>query len=173
MDYAVVEDLETGDQLVFAESRLRAYDKKLARALDASLDGGRAEESPVDGSGSEGSEGDHYRLIRRVSGRDLVGLRYEPLFPYFSDQPNSFVVLEDGFVTTEDGTGIVHLAPAYGEDDFRICRTANIELVDPLDAEARFLEPVSEYVGLFCKDADKPIIKRLKQEGKLVAQGTI
>jgi isoleucyl-tRNA synthetase len=173
IDYAVVEELETGDQLVFAESRLAAYDKKLARALDASSDGGRGEEAPVGGSGSEGSEGDHYRLIRRVSGRDLVGLRYEPLFPYFSDQPNSFVVLEDGFVTTEDGTGIVHLAPAYGEDDFRICRMADIELVDPLDAEARFLEPVSEYVGIFCKDADKPIIKRLKQEGKLIAQGTI
>ena len=51
--------------------------------------------------------------------------------PYFADQPNAFVVLEDEFVTTEEGTGIVHMAPAYGEDDFRVCRPAGIELVDP------------------------------------------
>ena len=74
---------------------------------------------------------------------------------------------------TEDGTGVVHMAPAYGEDDFRVCRGVGIDLVDPLDSEARFQEPVSEYVGMVCKDADKLIIKRLKDEGKLVHQSTI
>jgi isoleucyl-tRNA synthetase len=157
IEYAVVEDRETGDQLVFAEARLAAYDPSLASALAA----------------GSGDEGDRYRLVRRLPGSELARLRYAPLFPYFADQPKSFVVLEDDFVTTEDGTGIVHMAPAYGEDDFRICRAAGIELVDPLDEEARFLEPVSEYVGVFCKDADKAIIKRLKDEGQLLIQDTI
>ncbi len=158
--YALVEDLESGDCLVFAEGRLAAYDKKLGELLAKDAAG-------------EGAEGSKFRFVSRLSSSDLVGARYEPLFPYFADQPNSFVVLEDGFVTTADGTGIVHMAPAYGEDDFRVCRMAGIDLVDPLDSEARFLEPISEYLGLVCKDADKQIIKRLKDEGKLVAQSTV
>jgi isoleucyl-tRNA synthetase len=166
ISYAVVEELEGGDHLVFAEARLAAYDKSLAKALSGNL-----EESE-----KIGQQGEKYRLVRLVSGADLVGLRYEPVFPYYADDASRqgrFVILEDGFVTTEDGTGIVHIAPAYGEDDFRICRRAGIDLVDPLDAEARFLEPVSDYVGLFCKDADKPIIKKLKEDGKLVHQSTL
>jgi isoleucyl-tRNA synthetase len=161
--YVIVEDLESGDHLVFAEARLAAYDKSLAKALSSN-------------SEAAGQQGEKYRLMRRVVGADLVGLRYEPVFSYYANDPaqqNSFVVLEDGFVTTEDGTGIVHIAPAYGEDDFRICRRAGIDLVDPLDAEARFLEPVTDYVGLFCKDADKAIIRKLKEDGKLVQQSTI
>ena len=170
--YALVEDLASGDHLVFAESRLAAYDKKLGNLL-----GNHGAENGSDKGSEEGAEagvvGAKYRFVQRLSGPDLVGARYEPLFPYFAGQPNSFVVLEDGFVTTEDGTGLVHMAPAYGEDDFRICRAARIDLVDPLDSEGRFEEPVSDYVGLFCKDADKQIIKRLKDEGQLVHQSTI
>ncbi|MBJ20621.1 MAG: isoleucine--tRNA ligase [bacterium] len=158
--YVLVEDLESGDHLVFAEGCLAAYDKKLGKAL------------AQEGAG-EGTAGTRYRFVSRLLASDLVGSRYEPLFPYFADQPNSFVVLEDDFVTTEDGTGIVHMAPAYGEDDFRVCRAAGIDLVDPLDSEARFREPVSDYVGLLCKEADKRIIKRLKDEGKLLQQSTI
>jgi isoleucyl-tRNA synthetase len=82
-------------------------------------------------------------------------------------------VLSDGFVTTEDGTGIVHLAPAYGEDDFRVCRAAGIELVDPLDTEARFTKDVPDFAGEQCKDADRGIIKKLKAEDKLVQQSTL
>lgn len=160
IDYVVVASLDGGDHFIFAEARIGAYDKALAKAL-------KSEEA------GEAAEGKQYRFVRRIKGRELVGLGYEPLFPYFSEQPHSFVVLEDGFVTIEDGTGIVHLAPAYGEDDFRICRAKGIDLVDPLDSEARFQEPVSEYVGQFCKDADKAITKRLKDEGKLLHQSTI
>lgn len=159
IDYAVVEDLGSGDHHVFAEARLAAYDKKLGKAL-------------AKGEG-EGAEGKSYRLVRRVAAGDLVGLRYEPLFPYFADEPGAFVVLSDGYVTTEDGTGIVHQAPAFGEDDFRVCRAAGIGLVDPLDAEGRFEAPVDDFAGQFCKDADKGIIKRLKDEGKLVRQDVL
>ena len=166
IEYALVEELESGDRLVVASRRLAAYDKQLAAAL-------------VDGVASAGAnaKGDRFRYIRKVAASELVGLHYEPLFPYFRDRSieqggTAFVVLEDGFVTTEDGTGIVHLAPAYGEDDFRVCRRAGIDLVDPLDAEARFLAPVVDYQGLVCKDADKAIIKRLKDEDRLVQQST-
>jgi isoleucyl-tRNA synthetase len=76
-------------------------------------------------------------------------------------------------VSTSDGTGIVHIAPAYGEDDYRVGRAAGIELVDPLDEQCCFTDRVPDYAGQFCKDADKAIIKRLKDEGKLVHQGTI
>jgi len=157
--YAVVEDLESGDWHVFAEARLAAYDKKLGKAL-------------AKGEG-EGAEGKTYRLVSKVAASDLVGLRYAPLFPYFADEEGAFVVLEDGYVTTEDGTGIVHQAPAFGEDDFRVCRAAGIGLVDPLDAEGVFGEPVSDFAGQFCKDADKAIIKALKDQGKLVKQDVL
>ena len=92
-------------------------------------------------------------------------------FPTSPTSPTRFVILADEFVTTGDGTGIVHMAPAYGEDDFRVCRREGIELVDPLDAEARFTRSVPDYAGQYCKDADKAIIRRLKDEGKLCPPG--
>ncbi|MFO0689203.1 MAG: isoleucine--tRNA ligase [Myxococcota bacterium] len=172
IEYALVEELAGGDRLVLASARLAAYDKKLAAALaDGQAGAGGA-------AAGAGAEGERFRFVRRVGSGELVGLRYAPLFPYFADRAGrdpgrAFVVLEDGFVTTEDGTGIVHLAPAYGEDDFRVCRRVGIDLVDPLDAEARFVAPVVDYLGQVCKDADRAIIKRLKDEGRLVQQSTI
>ncbi len=145
IDYSLVRDRQTGDVYAIAAARLSSVYK---------------------------NESD-YELVRKATGAELAGLRYEPLFPYFAGQANSFVVLSDGFVSTEDGTGIVHLAPAYGEDDFRICRAAGIELVDPLDSEARFTNAVPDFAGQQCKDADKGIIKKLKDEGKVVHQSTL
>jgi isoleucyl-tRNA synthetase len=112
-------------------------------------------------------------VLGRLIGRDLAGLRYAPLFPYFAGRENCFVVLTADFVTVSDGTGIVHLAPAYGEDDFAVCRAAKIDLVDPLDAEARFTSLAPDYEGQFCKDADKQIIADLKADGRLLKQETI
>jgi isoleucyl-tRNA synthetase len=113
------------------------------------------------------------RTLGSFSGQELVGLRYEPLFPYFAEQPNAFRILGDAFVSTSDGTGIVHMAPAYGEDDYRICRREGIALVDPLDAECRFTAEVPEQRGVLCKDADRAIIRQLKDAGKLVRHETI
>jgi isoleucyl-tRNA synthetase len=145
IDYVAVRDAESGEVYVLAEARLGAYYKK---------------------------EGE-YEVLKKVKGRDLEGLTYEPLFNYFKDNPRSFRVLLDSFVSTEDGTGMVHMAPAYGEDDYRVCRAANIPLVEPLDVDCKFTSQVPDYEGQFCKDADKAIIKRLKDEGKLVHQSTI
>ncbi len=145
---------------------------------------------------------ENYTVLGEVPGTNLIGFSYEPLFPYFSATPNAFRVVADDFVTTGDGTGIVHMAPAYGEDDLRVCRANRIilhsgqwtrdesdvwrgnewpnNLPDPLDEECRFSEIVTaddwyrtECLNKFCKDADKAIIARLKAEGKLFHQATI
>ena len=119
---------------------------------------------------------EQYELVWEGKGEALKGMEYEPLFPYFADQKakGAFVVLNDDYVTTDDGVGLVHIAPAYGEDDFRVCKEAGITaFADPLDASCNFTDEVPEYKGRFCKDCDKDIIKRLKAEGKLVHQATI
>jgi isoleucyl-tRNA synthetase len=99
-----------------------------------------------------------YQVVGEFTGSQLVNRGYEPLFPYFPDHAGAFRILADGFVSTGDGTGIVHCAPAFGEDDFKLCKREGIALVDYLE---------------FCKDADKAIIRRLKDEGKLVHQSTM
>ena len=119
---------------------------------------------------------EQYELVAAFKGSDLKGAAYEPLFPYYEAKraEGAFVVLNDDYVTTDDGTGLVHIAPAYGEDDFRVCQEAGMHaIVDPLDAACAFTAEIPEYQGRFCKDCDKDIIKRLKAEGKLVHQSTI
>jgi isoleucyl-tRNA synthetase len=143
--YAVLTEKDSGDTYIVAKERLSAVWKNE----------------------------DAYELVTELSGADIAGATYEPLFPYFADQPNAFQVLAADFVSTGDGTGIVHLAPAYGEDDYAACRAAEIDFVDPLNDECQFTSAVPDYEGQFCKDADKAIIKRLKDEGKLVKQATI
>lgn len=119
---------------------------------------------------------EQYEIVSRFKGSALKGCKYEPIFPYYSakEAEGAFVVLNDDYVTTSDGTGLVHIAPAYGEDDFRVCKTNGITaFADPLDESCAFTKEIPEYAGRFCKDCDKDIIKRLKVEGKLVHQATI
>ena len=119
---------------------------------------------------------EQYELVAEFKGTELKGTEYEPIFPYFADKKaeGAFRVLNDDYVTTDDGVGLVHIAPAYGEDDFRVCQEAGMKaIVDPLDQACAFTDQVPEYKGRFCKDCDKDIIKRLKAEGKLVHQATI
>ena len=119
---------------------------------------------------------EQYETVAEFKGNALKGTTYEPMFPYFADKKaeGAFVVLNDDYVTTDDGVGLVHIAPAYGEDDFRVCKEAGITaFADPLDDACAFTDAVPEYKGRFCKDCDKDIIKWLKAEGKLVHQATI
>ena len=119
---------------------------------------------------------EQYELVAEFKGTELKGTEYEPIFPYFADKKaeGAFRVLNDDYVTTDDGVGLVHIAPAYGEDDFRVCKEAGMNaIVDPLDQACAFTDQVPEYADRFCKDCDKDIIKRLKAEGKLVHQATI
>ena len=119
---------------------------------------------------------EQYEVVKELKGAEMKGWRYEPIFPYFADKAaeGAFVVLNDDYVTTDDGVGIVHIAPAYGEDDFRVCREAGMTaFVDPLDDACAFTDEIPEYKGRFCKDCDKDLIKALKASGKLVHQSTI
>ncbi|MEI6892654.1 MAG: isoleucine--tRNA ligase [Pontiella sp.] len=145
IDYVAIKDQETQQVFILAEARLSAYYKK----------------------------DEEYEILKFYKGSELEGLKYEPLFDFFADNENSFQVLNDDFVSTEDGTGMVHMAPAYGEDDYRICREKDIPLVDPLDDDCVFTSQVPDYEGQFCKEADKAIIKALKAGGQLIHQSTI
>ncbi len=108
-----------------------------------------------------------HEVIGAYKGRDLAEKRYTPMFSYFADRQNAFRVIADGFVTLEDGTGIVQLAPAFGEIDFFVCTKEGIEVVCPVDANGHFTDEVPEYAGMLFKDAEKEIIRRLKKENKM------
>ncbi len=112
-------------------------------------------------------------IVASFKGKELIGKKYHPVFPYFSDKQDAFRVIAADFVSTEDGTGIVHTAPAFGETDFYACKDAGIPLVCPVDNNGRFTREIPEYEGLFVKDADKDIIRRLKESERLFYRGTI
>ncbi len=112
------------------------------------------------------------RLVGTVKGKDLVGRTYEPMFPYFRGHANSFRVLAGDFVDTSEGTGVVHMAPGFGEDDQRLCEAHGIALVCPVDDRGAYTHEVSDYVGVNVLEANKPIIKRLKDEGRLLRHVT-
>lgn len=111
-------------------------------------------------------------VIKTLLGRELLDLHYQPIFPYFKSHPNAFKIISGDFVTTEDGTGIVHIAPGFGEDDQRICAENNIEIVCPVDSRGCFTEAVSDYYGLQVFDTNDLIIQRLKSERVLIKADT-
>jgi isoleucyl-tRNA synthetase len=108
-----------------------------------------------------------FEVLSSMKGEQLKGLRYAPLFPFFADQEGAFKVIADSFVTVEDGTGIVHAAPAFGETDFFACKNEGIEIVCPVDSNGKFTKEVPPFEGMMVKDADKDIIRTLKKEGKV------
>ncbi|MBT4160707.1 MAG: isoleucine--tRNA ligase [Gammaproteobacteria bacterium] len=122
------------------------------------------------------SKGGELEALREFKGTELVGLKYEPLLPYFSDleSEGAFVVLSDDYVSTESGTGVVHQAPAFGEDDFRILKAAGIQArVCPVDMSGQFTAEVTDFAGMHVKEADKQIIRLLKDQGSLYIQDVI
>ncbi|HEX2583108.1 MAG TPA: isoleucine--tRNA ligase, partial [Chlamydiales bacterium] len=111
-------------------------------------------------------------ILERFKGASLNGKKYRPLFPFFQENDAFRVILEEA-VSMDDGTGIVHSAPAFGEVDFFACKRENIELVCPVDNNGKFTEEVPPYAGMLVKDADKSIMHDLKKQGNLFYQGTI
>ncbi|KFM74142.1 Isoleucine--tRNA ligase, cytoplasmic, partial [Stegodyphus mimosarum] len=151
LDYVKVKDNSTGKVYIMMEARLEALFKK-----------------PTE-----------YTVLERFKGKVLKDLTYEPLFPYFKHlkSKGAFRVLCDGYVTEESGTGIVHQAPYFGEDDYRVCLangviTKDQEMICPLDFSGKFTDPVTDFKNQYVKDADKNIVKYLKSIGRLVHQGT-
>ena len=156
IDYVKVHD---GDEYyILAESRLHAYYKDPSKC----------------------------EIVWKKKGAELIDTRYEPLFPYFADlyKPNdgkdgtdphngAFRVFNADFVSTEDGTGIVHTAPGFGEDDNKVFKGSGIPTICPVDNECKFTAEVPDYQGRFVKDCDKDVMDRLKKEGKLVKRDLI
>ena len=139
VDYVVVESELTGrtERYLLAEARLAAYAKEFGEDAAA-------------------------RIVRRCRGSELLGLGYTPPFSYFLGHPKSHVVLHADYVTTEDGTGIVHIAPAFGEEDKLLTDQYGIVPVVPVGSDGRFREPVSDYAGTHVFEANTRIIEHLK-----------
>jgi isoleucyl-tRNA synthetase len=132
IDYTVLE--HAGERVIVGAARVGAYAKELA----------------------------DYEPVGTVKGSELVGRSYEPLFDFLADTPRAFRVLGGDFVSTEDGTGAVHMAPAFGEDDQNLCLAAGIPTVVTVDERARFTSLVPPYQGMQVFEANKPIIRDLK-----------
>ena len=103
-----------------------------------------------------------------VTGAELVGRTYRPLFPFFADRPGSFCVLAADFVATDEGTGIVHIAPGFGEEDFDLAKAAGIPVVSPVDDQGCFTDDVPPYAGLQVFDANAPVTADLEAQGALL-----
>ena len=142
VDYCVVE--HEGERLVLAEARLGAYERELEGAV----------------------------RVGTLRGSELVGRRYRPLFDYFSATPNAFRVLGGDFVTTDDGTGVVHMAPGFGEDDQLACQAAGIETICPMDSHGCYTAEVVDWAGQHVFAANPAVIKRLKADGVVVRHDT-
>ena len=143
VDYVVVEGDRSGregsdaERYLLAEARVAAYSREL---------------------GEDASE----RIVQRLKGSELLGRHYTPPFSYFVGRPNAHQILSADYVTTEDGTGIVHIAPAFGEEDKVVTDAADIEPVVPVGPDGRFTAPVAEYEGMLVFDANLAIIDHLK-----------
>ena len=142
IDYAVME--ENGQKYILAQALLGRYKKQL----------------------------EHATQVGTLKGKDLVGLSYEPMFPYFSHlkSQGAFKVLSGDFVSTEDGTGIVHIAPGFGQDDFDACRAYadDFPVVCPVDEAGKFTAEVPDYEGKQVFETNEPIMQWLKEHGLLV-----
>ncbi|MFD4368797.1 isoleucine--tRNA ligase [Rhodococcus sp. NPDC058521] len=117
--------------------------------------------------------GESPEVVSEHKGSELVGLSYDPPFDFFLGHENAHRVIAADYVTTESGTGVVHLAPAFGEEDMEYCTANGISVVQPLDAGGRFTSMVPPYEGVQVFDANPQIIKDLKAAGKLLRHETI
>ena len=143
VDYAVMAHPD-GNTYILAAARIGGYEKEL-----------------------EGAE-----QVATLKGSELVGRVYTPLFPFFADTENAFQVLGAEFVTTEDGTGVVHMAPGFGEDDQNECNAAGIPTICPMDEHGQYTAEITPWVGRHVFDANPDVIKALKEMGVVMRHDT-
>jgi isoleucyl-tRNA synthetase len=148
IDYVKVRERSTGRNFILAEALLSSNFKN----LDSDIE-----------------------VIKKMKGHELVELTYAPLAPYFADraEKGAFRIISSDHVTTDTGTGLVHMAPAFGEDDYFACVRAGIPIVNPVDDDGMFTAEVPDYQGRRVKEADKDIIADLKKRGVLFKQDTL
>ncbi|MDA3624448.1 isoleucine--tRNA ligase [Saccharopolyspora sp. WRP15-2] len=147
VDYVLVAPANSSERYVLAEARLSAYAREL---------------------GEDVAE----HVVERFKGSDLLGTKYQPPFDFFVGRENAHQVLAADYVTTDDGTGLVHIAPAFGEDDKVVTDAAGIEPVVPVDAHGKFTAEVPPYQGLQVFEANKQIARDLKDRGLLLRHET-
>ena len=139
IDYAVMESGD-GHRYVLAEARLGSYEKEL----------------------------DGAQRVGTLKGSELVGRSYTPLFSFLADTPNAFRVLPGDFVTTEDGTGVVHMAPGFGEDDQNACNAVGIPTICPMDEKGCYTAEITPWSGTHVFEANPLVIRHLKDAGHVV-----
>ena len=118
-----------------------------------------------------GSHAEHVKVLRRAKGRELLGWHYRPLYTFLPITDDYCYVISGAFVSTEDGTGLVHIAPAFGADDMEAGRKFNLPTLMTVDAQGRFIDAVGPWRGIFVKDADPLIQQELTQRGLMFKQG--
>jgi len=145
-----------GDVFIVAESRLHVLPQAMAKGKEQRLN-------------------PNWSIEKTVLGKELDGLKYKPLFKWYGESVQSaFRVCVDSYVKDDSGTGVVHQAPAYGEDDYRVCLENQVvlkgdSLPDPVDANGCFMAPApSDLIGVYVKDADKMLIQCVKDQGRLL-----
>jgi isoleucyl-tRNA synthetase len=111
--------------------------------------------------------GVEYEIVKEFKGEEMLGMEYEQLLPFFTPEEKAFYVIHGDYVTLSDGTGVVHIAPAYGEEDNLLGKKYNLPLVNLLDAEGKFIECVEPWAGMFVKKADPKILEYLAEKGLL------
>ncbi|KAI8069294.1 isoleucyl-tRNA synthetase [Gongronella butleri] len=153
-DYVKIKDEQSGRQYILMESRLVMLYKDPKKAK--------------------------FTVLDRYKGKDMLGWKFEPMFPYFVDKvtDKAFTVMVDTYVTDSSGTGIVQNAPAFGEDDYRVCVAHGVITVDgflplPLTETGIFTDEVPDFAGMYIKDADKLIQKDMKARGRLIVQSQL
>ncbi|DBA71115.1 hypothetical protein WJX79_007299 [Trebouxia sp. C0005] len=170
--YVKAKDPATGHVYIVAESLLHE------------LPGAVPKESKKKDKGKAEPKKGGFEILKKMKGSQLVGRTYKPMFPYFASlkaapgsDKGAFRVVADGYVTSDAGTGIVHQAPFFGEDDYRVCKKFGIvqiggESVCPVDASGKFTEEITDFAGQYVKAADKEIISAIKTMGRLVDNQT-
>lgn len=111
----------------------------------------------------------NYEVLETMKGQDMEYMRYEPLFPFIQDDPKAFFITCDDYVTLTDGTGIVHSAYAFGEDDYRVCKKYEVPFFQYVDIAGNMTKETGPFAGLFVKDADPKVIEYMKENGSLFA----
>ncbi|MGI6627358.1 MAG: isoleucine--tRNA ligase [Bacillota bacterium] len=111
--------------------------------------------------------GENPEILEEFSGKEMEFLEYEQLFPFVIPDSKAFFVTCADYVSTDNGTGLVHIAPAYGEDDYRVCQEYGLPMLHLVDERGKFIDSVSDWAGMFVKEADKEITRKLRRDGKL------